>query len=109
MYQKQILMEKLKEATASVLPISLIVMAISFVLVPVDAGLMLSFVIATAMLILGSEEGGMRSSMEKRCDFLIRIPMLRDFDSLNVAQAGGIIVSWLAHHAGRKAGRSSSE
>ncbi len=48
MYQKQILMEKLKEATASVLPISLIVMAISFVLVPVDAGLMLSFVIATA-------------------------------------------------------------
>ncbi len=52
MYQKQILMEKLKEATASVLPISLIVMAISFVLVPVDAGLMLSFVIATAMLIL---------------------------------------------------------
>ena len=53
MYQKQILMEKLKEATASVLPISLIVMAISFVLVPVDAGLMLSFVIATAMLILG--------------------------------------------------------
>lgn len=53
MYQKQILMEKLKEATASVLPISLIVMAISFVLVPVNAGLMLSFVIATAMLILG--------------------------------------------------------
>ena len=53
MYQKQILMEKLKEATASVLPISLIVMAISFVLVPVDAGLMLSFVIATTMLILG--------------------------------------------------------
>lgn len=53
MYQKQILMEKLKEATASVLPISLIVMAISFALVPVDAGLMLSFVIATAMLILG--------------------------------------------------------
>ena len=53
MYQKQILMEKLKEATASVLPISLIVMAISVVLVPVAAGLMLSFVIATAMLILG--------------------------------------------------------
>ena len=53
MYQKQILFEKLKEATASVLPISLIVMAISFVLVPVDAGLMLSFILATAMLILG--------------------------------------------------------
>ncbi len=53
MYQKQILMEKLKEATASVLPISLIVMAISFVLVPVDARLRLSVVIATAMLSIG--------------------------------------------------------
>ena len=53
MYQKQILLEKLKEAAASVLPISLIVMAICFILVPVDTGLMLSFVLATAMLILG--------------------------------------------------------
>ena len=53
MYQKQILLEKLREATASVLPISLIVMLICFVLVPVDTGLMLSFVLATAMLILG--------------------------------------------------------
>ena len=53
MYQKQILLEKLREAAASVLPISLIVMAICFVLVPVDTGLMLSFVLATAMLILG--------------------------------------------------------
>ena len=38
MYQKQILFEKLKEATASVLPISLIVMLICFVLVPGDTG-----------------------------------------------------------------------
>lgn len=55
-----------------------------------------------AMLILGSEEDGMRAGMEKRCDCLIRIPMLRDFDSLNVAQAGGIIISWFAHSAARK-------
>ncbi len=53
MYQKKILVEKLREASASVLPISLIVLAICFVLVPVDTGLMLSFVLATAMLILG--------------------------------------------------------
>ena len=46
MYRKQVLLEKLKEAAASVLPIC-------FVLVPVDTGLMLSFVLATAMLILG--------------------------------------------------------
>ena len=53
MYQKQILLEKLREAAASVLPISLIVAVICLVLVPVDTGLMLSFVLATAMLILG--------------------------------------------------------
>ena len=53
MYQKQVLLEKLNEAAASVLPISLIVMAICLVLVPMDAGLMLSFILATAMLILG--------------------------------------------------------
>ena len=53
MYRKQVLLEKLKEAAASVLPICLIVLTICFVLVPVDTGLMLSFVLATAMLILG--------------------------------------------------------
>jgi len=53
LYRKQVLLEKLKEAAASVLPISLIVLMIGFVLVPVDTGLMLSFVLATAMLILG--------------------------------------------------------
>ena len=53
MYRRQELLEKLKEAAASVLPISLIVLTICFVLVPVDTGLMLSFVLATAMLILG--------------------------------------------------------
>ena len=53
MYRRQELLEKLKEAAASVLPISLIVLAICFVLVPVDTGLMLSFVLATALLILG--------------------------------------------------------
>lgn len=50
-----------------------------------------------AVVVLGSEEDGMRSGLERRCDFLIRIPLLRDFDSLNVAQAGGIIISWFAH------------
>lgn len=49
-----------------------------------------------AILILGSEESGIRRGLEKRCDFLVSIPMLRDFDSLNVAQAGGIIVSCVA-------------
>ena len=53
MYQKHILIEKLREAAASVLPITGIVVAICFVLVPMDTGLMLSFLIGSAMLILG--------------------------------------------------------
>lgn len=57
-----------------------------------------------AVLILGGEEDGMRSSMEKRCDYLIRIPLLRDFDSLNVAQAGAIIIGWFSRWASRQHG-----
>lgn len=49
-----------------------------------------------AVLVLGSEESGMRQGMEKRCDYLLSIPMLRDFDSLNVAQAGAVIISFFA-------------
>ena len=52
-----------------------------------------------ALLILGSEESGIRPGLEKRCDYLLSIPMLRDFDSLNVAQAGGIIISCFAREA----------
>lgn len=49
-----------------------------------------------AVLLLGGEEDGLRAGMIKRCDLLLRIPMFRDFDSLNVAQAGGIIISCFA-------------
>ncbi|MDL2266586.1 RNA methyltransferase [Desulfovibrio sp. OttesenSCG-928-G15] len=51
-----------------------------------------------AILLLGSEEHGIRAGLEKRCDFLLSIPMLREFDSLNVAQAGGIIISAMLRH-----------
>ena len=53
MYQRHILAEKLKEAAASVLPISAIVAALCLCLVPVDTGLMLSFLLGSGMLILG--------------------------------------------------------
>ena len=42
MYQKHILLEKLREAAASVLPITGIVAAMCFVLVPMDTGLITS-------------------------------------------------------------------
>jgi 23S rRNA (guanosine2251-2'-O)-methyltransferase len=49
-----------------------------------------------AILVLGGEEGGIRPVIRKRCSAVISIPFARDFDSLNVAQAGGIIISAFA-------------
>ena len=55
-----------------------------------------------AMLVLGGEDAGLRPNMLKRCDVLVKIPMLRDFDSINVAQAGAIILSWFANQIAKK-------
>lgn len=49
-----------------------------------------------AVVVLGGEEGGIRPAVRKRCSAVISIPFARDFDSLNVAQAGGIIISAFA-------------
>lgn len=46
-------MEKLKESLSSVLPITLIVFALSATIVPMPSGIMLSFLIGALMLILG--------------------------------------------------------
>ncbi len=48
------------------------------------------------VLVLGSEDKGLRPSIAKRCSTLLHIPMQRRFDSLNVAQAGGILLGLLA-------------
>ena len=53
MYNRNIIKEKLKEAMASVLPITVIVAVLCFALVPMDSGLMLSFLLGAAMLVLG--------------------------------------------------------
>ncbi|MBQ7895257.1 MAG: DUF1538 domain-containing protein [Oscillospiraceae bacterium] len=53
MFHKHVLLEKFNEATASVLPITLIVAVLCFFLVPINSGLMLSFLIGSIMLILG--------------------------------------------------------
>lgn len=49
-----------------------------------------------AVLVLGSEEGGLRPIIRKRCSAMVAIPFSREFDSLNVAQAGAIIISAFA-------------
>ncbi len=46
-----------------------------------------------AVLVLGSEEKGIRPLVHEACDASLLIPMQRNFDSLNVAQAGAILTS----------------
>lgn len=49
-----------------------------------------------AILVLGNEDKGVRPGVLKHCDTSLCIPFLRDFDSLNVAQAGGILIASFA-------------
>ena len=51
--QYRVLAEKLKEAAASVLPVTAIVVVLCLALVLVDVGLMLSFLLGSGLLILG--------------------------------------------------------
>ncbi|MFW5489301.1 MAG: 23S rRNA (guanosine(2251)-2'-O)-methyltransferase RlmB [Desulfovibrio sp.] len=54
-----------------------------------------------AVLVLGNEEKGLRPGVAKRCDELVHIPMGRDFDSLNVAQAGAILAAQFVRSTGK--------
>jgi 23S rRNA (guanosine2251-2'-O)-methyltransferase len=45
-----------------------------------------------AVLVLGNEEKGIRQGVLKRCDHILTIPMAGTFESLNVAQAGAVIM-----------------
>ena len=49
-----------------------------------------------ALLVLGNEDRGVRPGVAKQCAHSLHVPFLRDFDSLNVAQAGGILISCFA-------------
>lgn len=60
-----------------------------------------------AVLVLGNEEKGVRSKVASACDTGVSIPMPGGFDSLNVAQAGGMILGemlrqWTADRRERK-------
>lgn len=53
-----------------------------------------------AVLVLGNEEKGIRPGVAKYCHHSLHVPFLREFDSLNVAQAGAILVSEFARRLG---------
>jgi len=43
-------------------------------------------------LVIGSEGFGMSSLIQKKCDFLVKLPMLGSINSLNASVAGGIFM-----------------
>lgn len=43
-------------------------------------------------IVMGSEKEGISSTILKKADYRIKIPMLREFDSLNVANAASIVM-----------------
>ena len=56
-----------------------------------------------AVLVLGNENRGLRPGVAKRCRHRVHIPLARPFDSLNVAQAGGMLLALIAAGASRTA------
>ena len=44
-------------------------------------------------LVIGNEGRGIRRLVKEKCDFLVKIPMNKNFDSLNASVAGAIIMS----------------
>ncbi|GFK93704.1 Putative TrmH family tRNA/rRNA methyltransferase [Fundidesulfovibrio magnetotacticus] len=55
------------------------------------------------VLVLGGEEDGVRPNVAKRCARSLYIPMPGGFESLNVAQAGAIVLGQMARYAHLKA------
>ncbi|GMU93859.1 MAG: 23S rRNA (guanosine(2251)-2'-O)-methyltransferase RlmB [Candidatus Hydrogenedentota bacterium] len=51
-------------------------------------------------LVLGNETKGLRPTVYNACDAAVRIPLARDFDSLNVAVAGAIVLYQAAESHG---------
>lgn len=58
-----------------------------------------------AILVLGNEHKGMRPGVAKKCASVVSIPLQRTFDSLNVAQAGAILISEFLRQQNAKASR----
>lgn len=48
------------------------------------------------VLVLGGEEKGVRPGVAKRCQTAVAVPLAREFDSLNVAQAGAALLTLVA-------------
>jgi 23S rRNA (guanosine2251-2'-O)-methyltransferase len=52
-------------------------------------------------LVLGAEGHGLHEQVRKKCDFLVKIPMLGKVPSLNVSVAGAIVMYEVARQRRR--------
>ena len=43
-------------------------------------------------IVMGSEKAGVSTAILKKADYRVKIPMLNEFDSLNVANAASIVI-----------------
>jgi 23S rRNA (guanosine2251-2'-O)-methyltransferase len=61
------------------------------------------------VVVLGAEGAGLHEQVRKRCDFLIRIPMLGRVASLNVSVAGGVVMCEVARQRRASKAEQNSE
>lgn len=57
-----------------------------------------------AVLVMGNEDKGLRPGVAKRCAHMLRIPLARSFDSLNVAQAAAVLLGLCAADRAKNTG-----
>ena len=55
-----------------------------------------------SILVLGNEKKGARPGVLKRCSYRVKISFRRDFDSLNIAQAGAILIGLISARFNRR-------
>ncbi len=58
------------------------------------------------VLVLGNEAKGIRPSILKKCDFLVKIPMLGKVQSLNVSVSAGVLLYEILKKQGKANGKS---
>lgn len=56
---------------------------------------------ARSVIVVGNEHEGLRPVTRKACDLLVRIPMIGDFDSLNVSVAASIVMFQITQYHAR--------
>ena len=83
--RRTIVVEKIKEALSSVLPVAAIVALLSFVAIPISSGTFLSFLAGTALLVIGMGlfSLGAETSMEKMGEY-VGVQMTRSKKILHI-------------------------